>query len=190
METFLGLVLVFGFIAFLFWLLSKGIKKGADKKYKENSDNHFIRTYMNTCSDEKMRTEVVEALDRAVNKLPIPVFLTENYLFFKKMGGVEFIPLSNIVWIYSKTTNLTTKMGSTITYTNSLEVRLDGNVKKSVAIGTENASYIIGHILALAPWISTGYSETLERDMKNNFTYYQKEKDKKYKEYISNKNEQ
>ena len=97
METFFGLVLVFGFFGFLFWLLTKGIQKKSNKQEQKNTDNHFMRIYMNSCTDSNIRSEVQDAYDRAVNKLPIPLFLTDNFLFYKNMGSVQVIPLSSIV---------------------------------------------------------------------------------------------
>lgn len=186
METFFGIAFAFGIVGFIFWFILKGLNKISNKQAKANTDNHFILTYMNKCADSKIKEEITNSLNDEINKLPIPVFLSENYLFFKKMHGIEYVPLSSIVWLYAKNTTYKTNIGNYMGEYHCLVVKLDGNITKTIGIGTENSSYIVKKISEKCLWATVGYSEQLAKDMKKNFLYYQSEKDTKYKKFISN----
>lgn len=185
METFFGLVFTFGIIALIVWLIAKFIGKSANRINENNSNNLFIKKYLDTCSDFNIRKEIETALEDNINKLPIQLFLTKNYLFYKKAGSVQFIPLSSIVWLYARDINYKTNIGNNMGEYHCLMVTVDGNKTIKIGINRENSEYVVKSISEKCSWATVGYSKELEEDIKHNFMKYQSKKDNLYKENIS-----
>ena len=171
---YIGLIIaVLSVLSLLVWIIYAFSQAGKTLEKRENSNKNkiFISKLLEKCKDESLIKEINDYKDYNFNSLPLPVFLTKNYLIIKHFGKTKVIPLNTVLWVYKKSTSVKTKLGSTYGQYASLVLILDNG--KMLNVNFYNVEQYIDNSLTeikkFTPWGFYGYSEELQKYYRKNF---------------------
>lgn len=163
-------ILIFSLLVWFIYAFSQA-GKTLEKREDSNRNKIFISKFLEKCKDESLMKEINDYKGYDFNSLPLPVFLTKNYLIIKHFGKTKVVPLNTVLWVYKKSTAVKTKLGSTYGQYSYLVLILDDG--KMLNVNFYNVEQYIDDSLTeikkFAPWGFYGYSEELQKYHRKNF---------------------
>lgn len=176
MGAIIAIIIVIVILGGVFWVWLKFSDVIIKRRDKFNSEKHFINKILSKTNNDEIKKEIEKSKDTEFNKKPINIFITKNFLITNRN---EIIPLKEILWVYSTVLNVKSLSTSNTFGTQvKLNIVLDNGTKKTYNEKDQFvANEIISEILKNSPWIITGYTKELEKQIKSNL-----------KKYVENKN--